>query len=458
MKKTLAIRIKLFLWWCSTANSDILKYYPTQYRTYSIIGSAVLLTWTFATLSWTYFFSTVVNNPFLYVLIGVFFGLGILVIDRVLIFTMKAGGFYSGNGKQIFINISAIIIRLSLALLIGNFLAQPLVLFAFKKDISIQTNIDNGIRVENKGKQLNSLNLDTKKYLKNENSRLRTIDSIQNDRKIFLQNQYLSEADGTGGSGKVGYEKITRAKKQEYLKEDSTYHANKKYRDSIILMNNTLLNSIVQNDSLGLENFKANELKDSGFLTQIDALANLMEKKPELKWRYYLIIFIIILFEIIPVISKAFIKSSVYDEKLDEIESRKKNEIFINRTKDEKIKKIKIAGINLEGSFEYTQTKVDERINDLKLAIDEVLQKWEYKNSNIETETSTASSFSSSQSDESTFSEKSMNMIEVILAVIFLFILVFIFQSGNIGWYIYISFISLLYTLSKDLNKYFKIY
>ena len=71
-----------FLWWLSTAESELLKDCVIDRNRYSIVGMTVLGTWAFATLVWTYFFSTVVNNIFISGVLGLFMGWIILTIDR----------------------------------------------------------------------------------------------------------------------------------------------------------------------------------------------------------------------------------------------------------------------------------------------------------------------------------------------------------------------------------------
>ncbi|HAK11175.1 MAG TPA: hypothetical protein DCO78_03625, partial [Chitinophagaceae bacterium] len=55
-------RWEQFLWWLATAEADLLKTCVVDRNRYAIIGMSVMGTWIFATLAWTYFFSTVVSN------------------------------------------------------------------------------------------------------------------------------------------------------------------------------------------------------------------------------------------------------------------------------------------------------------------------------------------------------------------------------------------------------------
>ena len=70
-----------FLWWLSTAEPQLLSDCVIDRNRYAIVGMTVLGTWAFATLAWTYFFSTVVSSLFVSALLGIFMGGMILTID-----------------------------------------------------------------------------------------------------------------------------------------------------------------------------------------------------------------------------------------------------------------------------------------------------------------------------------------------------------------------------------------
>ncbi|MGB4845031.1 MAG: DUF4407 domain-containing protein, partial [Ferruginibacter sp.] len=48
----------------------------------------------------------------------------------------------------------------------------------------------------------------------------------------------------------------------------------------------------------------------------VEALTNLLKNSPALQFRYYLIVFILILIELMPVIAKTILPSGSYDEKV----------------------------------------------------------------------------------------------------------------------------------------------
>jgi len=84
------------LWWLATAESLLLKNCVIDRNRYAITGFCVLCTWLFATLAWSYFFSTVVESFFIAAALGLFMGFVILCIDRALI-----KGIHSNNKRKL---------------------------------------------------------------------------------------------------------------------------------------------------------------------------------------------------------------------------------------------------------------------------------------------------------------------------------------------------------------------
>src|SRR3954468_15924778 len=123
-----------FLWWLSTAEREILIDSVVDRNRYRIIGMTVLATWLFASFTWTYFFSTIVDSSLLAIALGLFMGFIILTIDRALI-----KGITKFNKRRF----TPLLFRGLLALTIGTFMAQPAVLYMFDKEIKMQTSLDN---------------------------------------------------------------------------------------------------------------------------------------------------------------------------------------------------------------------------------------------------------------------------------------------------------------------------
>ncbi|HOZ76563.1 MAG TPA: DUF4407 domain-containing protein [Ferruginibacter sp.] len=294
-----------FLWWLSTAEKELLADAVIDRNRYKIIGMTVLATWAFATLAWTYFFSTVTGDSWMAWPLGFFMGFIILTIDRALI---------KGINKQNKNRLLPLLFRGMLAVTIGTFMAQPALLYMFKKEIKLQTAYDDEQKKINNSYLLNSLYKTNKTELLAEKTGLQNELRLQMDAVSKARENFLAEADGSGGTGKVGIEKIALAKKQEYEKLDAAYKQQLLLQQPTIDRIDAALKDIDNKTKQEQQAYAANF--NDGFLTQIEALNNLIKTNSALQTRYYLLVAILLLIELMPVIAKTLLPAGTYDEKV----------------------------------------------------------------------------------------------------------------------------------------------
>ncbi len=79
---------------------------------------------------------------------------------------------------------------------------------------------------------------------------------------------------------------------------------------------------------------------NDGFLTRIEALNNLTENNSALKYRYYLLVAIIILIELLPVLSKSLLPSGTYEEKVAAREAMEKQMVVKNINRERELKEL----------------------------------------------------------------------------------------------------------------------
>jgi hypothetical protein len=79
---------------------------------------------------------------------------------------------------------------------------------------------------------------------------------------------------------------------------------------------------------------------NDGFLTRVEALNNLLKNNSALQFRYYLIVFILMLIELMPVIAKTMLPSGSYDEKVMLREEMEINMANSNIKKEQELKEI----------------------------------------------------------------------------------------------------------------------
>lgn len=318
-----------FLWWLSTAEKELLSSCVVDRNRYKIIGTTVLATWSFATLAWTYFWTTITSKVLLSVLLGLFMGCIILTIDRALI-----KGMNKFNKNRVW----PLLLRGLLAITLGTFMAQPAILFMFDSEIRLQSSLDNEMRKRAKQQELNALYNPRKQALLSERSLIQSQLVKKYDEVLNARQQFLAEIDGTGGTGKVGIEKIARAKKAEYDRLDSEYTALQATLQPTIMALDSNLN--VLNNEVRKENAVFSGLLNNGFLTRIEALNNLVQKNSALLWRYILIVVILMLIELMPVLAKTLLPAGTYDEKVKLAEEMEKEIAESNQLKEKQLKEL----------------------------------------------------------------------------------------------------------------------
>ncbi|MBL7703301.1 MAG: DUF4407 domain-containing protein [Ferruginibacter sp.] len=294
-----------FLWWLSTAEKEILVDSVVDRNRYKIIGMTVLATWAFATFTWAYFFSTIVDSVLLPVALGTFMGFIILTIDRALI-----KGITKFNKRKP----APLLFRGLLALTIGTFMAQPAVLYMFDKEIQLQISLDNEKKKMLKQLELVALYKTPKEVLVKEKAALKTELDSKYDAVNKARENFIAETDGSGGSGKVGIKDIAIAKRNEYQKLDGAYQALLKQTQPKLDSADAAIKEIEHKIKTEEINFTA--YLNNGFLTRVEALGNLLKNNAALQFRYYLIVFILMLIELMPVIAKTMLPSGSYDQKV----------------------------------------------------------------------------------------------------------------------------------------------
>ena len=294
-----------FLWWLSTAEKEILVDSVVDRNRYRIIGMTVLATWAFASFTWTYFFSTIVDSVIIAITLGLFMGFIILTIDRALI-----KGITKFNKRKF----TPLLFRGLLALTIGTFMAQPAVLYMFDKEIKLQASLDNEKKKQLKRQELDVLFKNQKDELMLQKETIKK--NLDNKYEVLSKSRenFLAETDGSGGTGKIGLKEIAIAKRNEYQKLDGEYQSLLKTDQPKLDSTESALKEIEKNIKTQEADFT--KYLNDGFLTRVEALNNILKNNSALQFRYYLIVFILMLIELMPVIAKTMLPSGSYDEKV----------------------------------------------------------------------------------------------------------------------------------------------
>ncbi len=158
----------------------------------------ILATFVLAAISSGYAIYSIFNNVGWTFLFALIWGLIIFNFDRFLVSTMRKYGVSSR--KQFWMAIP----RIALALLIGVTIARPLELKIFEKEIDTKVVENIHKKIQLNDSLLQAENTALMQTTTAERNRLESRKLSIEDTLHRLQQSYVQEADGTGGSGQRG--------------------------------------------------------------------------------------------------------------------------------------------------------------------------------------------------------------------------------------------------------------
>lgn len=358
-----------FLWWCSGAYQRLLAQFPTEHSKYAGIGGVILATFVLAALSSGYAVYTVFGNPYWTVLFAIIWGLIIFNFDRFLVATMRKYGVSSTKQFQ------QAIPRFLLALLIGLTIARPLELKIFEKEIDIKVAENRHKKMQFNDSMLIIENRNVQTAAEGERLRLNTRKTQLEDTLHRLQQNYVQEADGTGGSGRRGIERLTRLKMdaynnalQQHTPELISLQSQIKAQDSIL----TNLQAITEGKRKGYESDLNNKV---GFLERNKALSDLANEESSVFWANFLISLLIILIEIGPILAKLITSVGPYDIALAKMELLQMAESENGMRRDKELVFEKLKGLYQQKRM--VSEELVEKVTALQREhIDKDLEKW----------------------------------------------------------------------------------
>ena len=131
-------RINEFFWLCSGVNRKVLRQCPTEYAKYAGMGGTIFFTACMAALSGGYAISTVFDSNLIAIFFGLFWGMLIFNLDRLIVNTMYSDGKVTISWQEIVSGLPRII----MAIFLGIVISTPLELKIFEDAIDIQIEQD----------------------------------------------------------------------------------------------------------------------------------------------------------------------------------------------------------------------------------------------------------------------------------------------------------------------------
>ena len=309
-----------FLIFCAGSDEDILQKCPrSEHIKHAGFGALVLVPATLGLFSMTYAISTFVENPFLYILAGLTWACIVFIFDRFIISTFR-------KKDSILIDIRSLtfISRVVFSAFVGVAVAHPLVLLYFHESIGVNMDevahakvdsIENVFQLQKNTYQLETDTID--RNLKGISDTIHVQEGILHDEiKGVVRGD--DRTSGKAGEGPTFKYDTAYLKRLYYdLAQTKISNERKKAENNI---------AIAKLDSV--RNSKIKQLTFShDYLEREKALSRLSDSNSIVKVTTWFLILFFILVDILPVTWKGLTGKGPYDEYLNEIEFKIKNEV-----------------------------------------------------------------------------------------------------------------------------------
>lgn len=301
--------LKKFFILCSGSDTDILDQCSNgEKNKYAGIGATVFFTALMATIAASYALSTIFDDPIMAIGFGLVWGLLIFNLDRFIVSTIK-------KRNSFFDELLQATPRIILAVIIAIVISKPLELKIFEKEINqVLLEQKNDLTLANKD-QIAQQFEPTVAALKNDITALETQITIKEAQVNELYNTYITEAEGTAGTQRLGKGPVYEEKRD---KHDATLAELQQLKNTnqekITELENAILklqndyNAKVANSQPIIEGF-------DGLMARITALNTLPW------WPSFFIFLLFLAIETSPIFAKLISPKGSYDYKLEDAET-----------------------------------------------------------------------------------------------------------------------------------------
>jgi hypothetical protein len=318
-----SIMLKSFFLICSGVDTDIVNGCSNgEQNKYAGIGATVFFTAIMAFIASSYALFTVFDNIYTAIFFGIIWGLLIFNLDRFIVSTIKKRDYFLDE----FIQATP---RIVLAIIIAVVISKPLEIKIFEKEINtVLLKEKNELAIANKNQVANYFKSDVDKN-KAEIDSLKSSISSKEKEVSALYNSYITEAEGSAGTKKMGKGPIYKEKRLAY--DLATKQLDSlKITNSKIIAEKQVIAKTLQAD-LDKKVTETQPIIDrfDGLMARINAL----NKLPWLPSLFIMLLFLAI--ETSPIIAKLLSPKGEYDLKQEDAEMGIKNLLAQNRYQSE---------------------------------------------------------------------------------------------------------------------------
>jgi len=301
--------LKQFFILCSGADTDILNDCSIgEQNKYAGIGATVFFTAVMATIAASYALFTVFDNLYASLFFGLIWGLLIFNLDRYIVSTIK-------KRDNILDEILQATPRILLALIIAVVISKPLELKIFEKEINqVLLEQKNDLTLANQNQIAKQFNPKIAE-LENEVLGLNAQIDLKEAEVNGLYNTYISEAEGTAGSKRLGKGPVYKEKRD---KHDASLAELQQLKSD----NKTKIEAIETQIAMLQENYTTNITKTQPVIDNFDGLMARITALGELPWLPSFFIFLLFLaIETSPIIAKLLAPKGEFDYRLQDQET-----------------------------------------------------------------------------------------------------------------------------------------
>lgn len=319
--------LKQFFIICSGADTDILEQCSKgEQNKYAGIGATVFFTALMAFIAASYALYTVFNNYFVAIGFGFIWGLLIFNLDRYIVSTIRKTG-------RFFDELLQATPRLILAIIIAVVISKPLELKIFEKEINqVLLKEKNDLTLANQNQILEQFSPNIK-VLETEILNLKKDIEAKQTEVNQLYNIYITEAEGTAGTKKLGKGPVYKEKRDKHDALLSEFEALK-------LENKTKIKNLEQRIITLNKNYDTQVTTTQPIINNFNGLMARITALNKLPWLPPFFIFLLFLtIETSPILTKLLATKGAYDFKLEEQELALKTNILQNKNQSETLLK-----------------------------------------------------------------------------------------------------------------------
>ena len=302
---------KNFFLFCSGATVSILKKSPTEQNKYVGIGATIFFTGMLAALSGGYALYTVFESWEVALAFGLFWGMIIFNLDRLVVSGIKKKGF--------FVDLVKATPRLALAGVLAIVISAPLELKIFEKEIEVQLQAVQTEKVLQM-KASNAKEFDQIEKLEANIAQLKEEISVKQKERDAAYNRMIAEAEGTAGTGISGKGPLYKEKRAFYEKAEADLNAIRAANMATLARLEKKIDNLYEQKESSLSSSKEVVGNYDGFLARFEALEKLTAENQALANAKTFISILFVLIETAPMLVKLMAPRGPYDDMLERME------------------------------------------------------------------------------------------------------------------------------------------